>query len=111
MISIKVEQLRKFSKGEIIQIFTRFKDELSANYSYLSSYDDIFKLAVDKSASDILEGNNVEEEITIEKYLKESIDQSIGIVFTSMKGEREKIFNEFFNNNLTITGSNKKNLK
>ena len=111
MISIRLEQLRKFSKGEIIQIFTRFKDELSTNYSYLSSYDDIFKLAVDKSASDILEGNNVEEEITIEKYLKESIDQSIGIVFTSMKGERVKIFNEFFNNNLTLTSSNKKNLK
>ena len=111
MISIKVEQLRKFSKGEIIQLFTRFKDELGASYSYLSSYDDIFKLAVDKSASDVLEGNNVEEEITIEKYLKESIDQSIGIVFTSMKGERVKIFNEFFNNNLTLTSSNKKNLK
>ena len=111
MISIRLEQLRKFSKGEIIQIFTRFKDELSTNYSYLSSYDDVFKLAVDKSASDILEGNNIEEEITIEKYLKESIDQSIGIVFTSMKGERVKIFNEFFNNNLTLTSSNKKNLK
>ena len=111
MISIRVEQLRKFSKGEIIQIFTRFKDELSTNYSYLSGYDDIFKLAVDKSASDILEGNNVGEEITIEKYLKESIDRSIGIVFTSMKGERVKIFNAFFNNNLTLTGSNKKNLK
>ena len=39
------------------------------------------------------------------KYLKESIDQSIGIVFTSMKGERVKIFNEFFNNNLTLTSS------
>ena len=111
MISMKIKQLREFSREELVLLFTRFKEELGTSYNYLSNYDDIFNLAIDKAVSDILDGNNTLEELAIEKYLKENIDVSIGIVFTSMKKERLKIFNEFSSSNIAFTSSNKKNIK
>ena len=111
MISMKIKQLREFSREELVLLFTRFKEELGTSYNYLSNYDDIFNLAIDKAVSDILDGNTTEEELAIEKYLKENIDVSIGIVFTSMKKERLKIFNEFSSSNIAFTSSNKKNIK
>lgn len=109
MISMKINQLREFSREELVLFFDRFREELGTSYSYLSSYDDIFNLAIDKAASDILKSNNTDENLTVEKYLKENIDESIGLVFTSMKNERLKIFNEFSGANITFTSSNKKN--
>ena len=109
MISMKINQLREFSKEELVLLFARFREELGTSYSYLSSYDDIFNLAIDKAASDILKSNNTDENLAVEKYLKENIDESIGLVFTSMKNERLKIFNEFSSANITFTSSNKKN--
>lgn len=109
MISMKINQLREFSKEELVLLFARFREELGTSYSYLSSYDDIFNLAIDKAASDILKSNNTDENLAVEKYLKENIDESIGLIFTSMKNERLKIFNEFSSANITFTSSNKKN--
>lgn len=109
MISMKINQLREFSREELVLLFARFREELGTSYSYLSSYDDIFNLAIDKAASDILRSNNTDENLAVEKYLKENIDESIGLVFTSMKNERLKIFNEFSGANITFTSSNKKN--
>lgn len=109
MISMKINQLREFSREELVLLFARFREELGTSYSYLSSYDDIFNLAIDKAASDILKSNNTDENLAVEKYLKENIDESIGLVFTSMKNERLKIFNEFSSANITFTSSNKKN--
>lgn len=109
MISMKINQLREFSREELVLLFARFREELGTSYSYLSSYDDIFNLAIDKAASDILKSNNTDENLAVEKYLKENIDESIGLVFTSMKNERLKIFNEFSGANITFTSSNKKN--
>ena len=111
MISMKIKQLREFSREELVLLFTRFKEELGTSYNYLSNYDDIFNLAIDKAVSDILDGNTTLEELAIEKYLKENIDVSIGIVFTSMKKARLKIFNEFSSSNIAFTSSNKKNIK
>lgn len=109
MISMKINQLREFSREELVLLFARFREELGTSYSYLSSYDDIFNLAIDKAASDILKSNSTDENLAVEKYLKENIDESIGLVFTSMKNERLKIFNEFSGANITFTSSNKKN--
>ena len=109
MISMKINQLREFSREELVLLFARFREELGTSYSYLSSYDDIFNLAIDKAASDILKSNNTDENLAVEKYLKENINESIGLVFTSMKNERLKIFNEFSGANITFTSSNKKN--
>ena len=54
MISMKINQLREFSGEELVLLFARFREELGTSYSYLSSYDNIFNLAIDKAASDIL---------------------------------------------------------
>ena len=51
----------------------KFKEELSSHYSYLSNYDDIYNLAVDKAISDILKENDVDCNFTIERYLKRNI--------------------------------------
>lgn len=111
MIDIEMQKLRKLSKEEIINFFMKFKEELSSHYSYLSNYDDIYNLAIDKAISDILKENDVDCNFTIERYLKKHIDESLGIIFSSMQNERIKLFNEFLNSNLHFTASNKNNIE